>query len=654
MAGAADPRPAPRPRALGIGLLSAAAAVVVVSYAELLYDMPAATLQLPLAAVGVLLVVGGANRAIGRTWPRQSLAASELVVVYLMTAIGAMLAGRGLMEKLLPTLAAWSYFSDEANRYLPLFSPHVPAWWVPHGATHASDSLAIRGLYEGLSVEETLPWAAWWPALAAWAVPIVGTWCMFVALASWLRRPWAEGERLAFPLAQVPLELARAGAGQHDGSGLISSRTDVRMFALGALVPVLVYALNAWNRHDPNVPAIPLSISLNSLFTERPWTFMGYTAVILSFSAIGFAYLVPAEMLMSVWAFFLFMRWQDVIWGWIGLPQGGMSSQPASWHMGYQAMGAYFVLAAAMLTRAWRHRAAGPPSRAPRELLGTRACLGVFAVGWAACVAWGITSGLSPWLAMAEFTVLPLVVAVVMSRAVAEAGYLMVEASFCPVDLVGLVARPMSIGPRNAVLAAFTETIFMRDLRGLISTPILDALWMAEPLGLPRRRLLGPIVVALAGGAVTAGFVHLRLAYGMGGNLLSPYLYSGGNCRVCFDWASRELTAASAFDPLRPAFFAGGAALTGGLILARRAWVRFPLLPLGYAMVPSWATLVLWFPCLVAWLVKKTLFRLYGYRGYLAARPLFVGMIVGEVVVALVWTAIAVAFRLQPPSMPLG
>jgi len=250
--------------------------------------------------------------------------------------------------------------------------------------------------------------------------------------------------------------------------------------------------------------------------------------------------------------------------------------------------------------------------------------------------------------------VLPLVVAVIMYRAVAEAGYLMVEASFCPIDLVGLVAKPMSIGPRNTVLAAFTETIFMRYLRGLISTPILYALWMAEPLELPRRRLLAPIALALAGGAIAAGFVQLRLAYGMGGNLLSPYLYSGGNCRVCFDWASRELTAASSFDPLRPAFFAGGAVLTTLLILARRAWVRFPLLPLGYAMVPSWATLVLWFPCLLAWLVKKILLQLYGYRGYLAARPFFVGMIVGEVVVALVWTTVSVAFRLQTPAMPLG
>ena len=678
----ADGRSGPRARALVVGLLGVVAAVVVVSYAELLYDMPAATLQLPLAAVAVLLVVVAANRAVGRAWPRQALSAQELVVVYLMTTIGAMLAGRGLMEKLLPTLAAWSYFSDEANRYLPLLSPHLPSWWAPQGAALGADSEAVRGLYEGLSVGEKLPWGAWWPALGAWAIPVVGTWCMFVALASWLRRPWAEGERLAFPLAQVPLELAWAGAGGREGAGLLRSRADGRVFALGALLPVLVYALNAWNRHNPNVPVIPLSISLNALFTERPWTFMGYTAVIISFSAIGFAYLVPAEMLLSVWAFFLFMRWQDVMCGWVGLPQGGMSSQPASWHTGYQVMGAYFVLAATLMARAWRRpgkpgTATGfgriEPSHADRnqrnrwlslvfpqeavargELLRPRACLALFAIGWVACTGWGIASGLSTWLAVAEFTVLPLVVAVVMSRAVAEAGYLMVEASFCPVDLVGLVAKPMSIGPRNTALVAFVETVFMRDLRGLISTPILDALWMAEPLDLPRRRLLAPIALALVGGALTAGVVHLRLAYSMGGNLLSPYLYSGGNCRVCVDWASRELNAPTAFDPLRPVFFAGGALLTVLMIVARRTFVRFALLPLGYAMMPSWATLVLWFPCLVAWLVKKVLLRLYGYRGYLAARPFFVGMIVGEVIVAVVWTLVSVLLRLQPPFMPLG
>jgi hypothetical protein len=84
-----------------------------------------------------------------------------------------------------------------------------------------------------------------------------------------------------------------------------------------------------------------------------------------------------------------------------------------------------------------------------------------------------------------------------------------------------------------------------------------------------------------------------------------------------------------------------------------RAWLPWwPLHPLGYALCGSWTMILLWFPCLLTWMLKGTLLRYGGMRAFARFRPLFLGMILGEFSMAILWTALGALAGAPAPSFP--
>ena len=67
-----------------------------------------------------------------------------------------------------------------------------------------------------------------------------------------------------------------------------------------------------------------------------------------------------------------------------------------------------------------------------------------------------------------------------MARATAEAGLLMIETTFGPMDLYGLFVPLHGLGAHNLTLLAFTDSLLMRDQRGLLLTGLLGAGRMAD------------------------------------------------------------------------------------------------------------------------------------------------------------------------------
>jgi hypothetical protein len=84
----------------------------------------------------------------------------------------------------------------------------------------------------------------------------------------------------------------------------------------------------------------------------------------------------------------------------------------------------------------------------------------------------------------------------------------------------------------------------------------------------------------------------------------------------------------------------------------RRMFVWWPLHPLGAALSVTWIMCVFWFPALVAWLVKVVITRYGGLKAYLKLRPLFLGLIFGEFLMAVFWTLISFLFGTAAPLFP--
>src|SRR5689334_9528322 len=95
-------------RALLIGIIGIAAICWIVSAAELIY-LQSGFLQLPPAALVMLALLLG-FRALPSG--RLRLSTNELAILYCMFLLAALVASRGLMEKLISPLAVPAYFAS--------------------------------------------------------------------------------------------------------------------------------------------------------------------------------------------------------------------------------------------------------------------------------------------------------------------------------------------------------------------------------------------------------------------------------------------------------------------------------------------------------------------------------------------------------------
>ena len=82
---------------------------------------------------------------------------------------------------------------------------------------------------------------------------------------------------------------------------------------------------------------------------------------------------------------------------------------------------------------------------------------------------------------------------------------------------------------------------------------------------------------------------------------------------------------------------AAGIVIVGALAWLRINFVWWPIHPLGFIMATSWSSLNLWFSLFLGWLCKLLTIRYSGLRGYVLLRPLFLGLVMGDVLGAVLW-----------------
>jgi hypothetical protein len=84
-----------------------------------------------------------------------------------------------------------------------------------------------------------------------------------------------------------------------------------------------------------------------------------------------------------------------------------------------------------------------------------------------------------------------------------------------------------------------------------------------------------------------------------------------------------------------------GAAITGICGAMRLTSATWPIHPAGFLLCYSWGLRQIWFSILVGWLVKVLLLRLGGSRTFTAAQPIFIALIMGEVMAAAWWLCVS-------------
>jgi len=651
-------------RALFWGAAGAALTALVVTQAEMvLSSLRVGYLQFPPVALGLLLILVFVNRGLKALWARLGLTSSDLLVVYSMVLVAAMVSSHGVIQKFIPQLVAAKYFQNNTNAWHERFDPHTSPNIVPYDPRNPDKQDVAEWYYNKLPRGQAVPWEAWVTPLLNWGLMIGLVVFAFLCLTAIMRRQWVDNEKLAFPLAQLPLEIA-ADENRHAffRNGLMW---------LGVALPLVVYGVKGLHQVMPTIPDVPIQWNLSDYVTTPPFNqAAGLVFFILSFAAIGFFFLLPTDVLFSVWFFFVLTHVEILLGVSYNMDMPGMPIYPPPLFIGYQTIGAYLVLvgyffwiARPHLRKVWAAATGREKVDDSGELLPYQVAVwGLLGSLIAAAVWVWINLGMSPWLAVFELVVFLFVIAVVMSRSTAEAGMLMTETTFRPIDLYRMVAPIHALGPQNLTALAFFDNIFLRDQRGLLLTGLLDGARISDGTNVRRRSFFGALVIGIVIALVVAGGLNIALPYHTGGTRMDGWMEQGSPQSTFNDYAPYFNPNAPAINGANwqmPTFFTVGVLATLFLTFMRAAFFWWPLHPLGYALAGSWSTVEFWFPCFLAWLFKSLTLRYGGMTFYQRVRPFFLGLIIGEFGIAVFYVLLnmisnALGSKIPPPPFPWG
>jgi len=318
----------------------------------------------------------------------------------------------------------------------------------------------VKYFYEGLPLGASIPWISWIKSTLPWLVLVGLVYLAFLGLATVLHRLWADDERLSYPLVKLPLEMIS----EHQSGAFLYNK----LMWIGFALPVVYFGINGLHANWPQIPGIPVEYSLNGIFTGQPWTSVGMMVTYFSLAGVGLFYLLPSDILLSLWFFFLFARFQELVGGMLVGSLSPARHAASAEFIADQTAGIYVVLVGLMVYSAWYR---------------IRRVWQLQAQGDA-----GVANTLMTFRTAA--TCIAIALAIIMARATSQAGAPMTEGSFTPLDVVAYFTSRSKLRTPNLVLFAFSDSLFSRDLRGMVLTGFLDGQKLADGVGLSRRKLL--------------------------------------------------------------------------------------------------------------------------------------------------------------------
>jgi hypothetical protein len=611
------------------------------------------------------------NAPLHRWWPRQALSGGELSVALSMTLVSCALPSSGLMRYLPPSLVSPFYQALSNRPFLDLLEQmHLPKWIFPGFSGDGpqqwmSDPIVVG--YIGRWTDDTAyPLLAWVKPAVTWGIFLFALYGAMLCIVAIVRRQWYENERLAFPLAQIHLALIEQPA---VGKAL-SHTLRARPFWIGFGI---IFSLHAWNGlalyFPKHFPLIPVYYDvLRQIMSNPPWSYVSndFKGAAVFFTAVGVTYFLSNSIAFSLWFFFIAMQvWRMLIGSATGDPDNFGYAGHVDQHFGGIAA---FVISILWVGRKhWRlvlHQAfrGHKPGEPEGRYLSYRfafwaliSCLGVM-------ILWLWVAGCT--LAGATVMVLLLVMLmVVITRIIAESGLVHGQLEV-PINYPWILASQYSfplISPvKTFYFASMLQSVHF-DFREVVPVYASHGLKIMDQTvyqnqdsdgDLPAARKLGQKIIMLLMLALLVGYVvsftstlvmEYRFAWTLDtpGHLPNDYGVQTVPQRLV---DSTVQYSKSNYHPNHSAAgnFGFGFILVSALAALRLRFAWWPLHPIGFLMLYTYPTNKLWLSILIGWLAKNLILRFGGTKMYTAAKPFFIGLIVGESAAAGFWLAMGI------------
>jgi hypothetical protein len=638
-----------------VGLLLLPPTIVWIVYNETVLAGALATqMSLPLSVVLELALLTALNNLVGRWKPRWRLSQPQLLLTYVVLAVGTAASGFWYTQAL-PTVAGYmTWFGTPATLGGPTLTPGIdlssavnalPTWLI------VKDRAALQAFYEG--ADETTSaagyWHAWLYTMSFWVFFFAVFVGVGLCLSVLLRRQWSDRERLNFPLTQVPLAMT------DPSTPLYRSR----LLWIGIALAGSIDAINNLAMIYPAMPSLytgyrDLASTLNTF--GFPWSQVQWGAFGFSFYpfVIGLGFLMPLDMLFSFWFFYLF--WNAIRLGVaaLGYPYPGTGADAVFPYIPDQVQGGYLALG---LMALWASRKdfryalrqllrREPPDPEYREAVSyPRALLGAV-TGSLALIAMLTMAG-SPWLVSAAFVAGFLVISVSIARLRAEFGAPFHDVEYNTPDIVlPKILGSSALGPRAlGVLSLqiwYTAENFTHPMPHSIEALRLGSV----ARGGNQRPFFWAVLLSWIVGMSLCLLVVLHFGYDLGytsaKTLGQRNEWYGGN----FSRLNQFLTTPTQENLPAAAGVIVGLLTCVGLQAMRLRFPGWPLDPVAYSLASTATASSYWVPLLIAWMLKSVILRYGGRTGYTRALPFFLGLVMGEAFVGAGWSIIGCLLKM--------
>ncbi|MDP6356278.1 MAG: hypothetical protein QF473_14305 [Planctomycetota bacterium] len=547
----------------------------------------------------------------------QFLNAADFVVIYAMMMVATVLPTMGFGAYVLPLTAGLAYYANLENRWQELILDRLPDWLFPSGEH------AVTALFEGVRPDQPIPWSAWTVPLAAWGMFMLAFFFVSLSILVFVRRQWVEHERLTFPLAAVPLELA---AGCDGRSSLLRSPVLWAGAGLSFLIPFVDTARVAFDWMD-TIPSLSIPSQV-LVFNAGSASFRIMFGVDLLM--VGLSFLVSLEVLLSVWFFYLLTSFEGVFLKWFLPAAGGVPHAAGGLYLGSQQTGALFAIVAASLFAGRRSLIASIRESAKNpneEVMSIRAAFVLGLLGFAFMVGFMWLAGLGLGWAIL-FVILGLGLMLGTARVLAQTGMGRIRAPHAAGPLMATTFGTEAIGT-GAMPALGTGFCWAGDIQLFLMGTCLHALKVVGDYLRNKRGLLLAMTLALI---VSTGVTFVTyIGIGSRVGLVNGYgWYFVNSPKYHWNWVASVIENPVSASWTSMGFFGAGTVAAWVLVALSFRIPGWPLHPVGLAICQINTVWYDWFSIFLAWIIKACLLRYGGGTAYRKARPFFIGLILGS------------------------
>ena len=477
-----------------------------------------------------------------------------------------------------------------------------------------------------------IDWGIWVKPVASWMLVFVVLYVALMTMNALVYRQWAYGEKLIYPLAQLPETIADTG---DDPKQWVPTICKSGLFWVGVSIAfgILTWNYLASNHVISGINAIQLKISMNPYFERSIFNGIKKIRFMIIFAVIGVSFLLPARITFSMWAFYVFFLVQGLILVWSGYQVYVI--QPGHSIKFHQAQGAGGVLVFAAFSFYTSRdyflaifRKKSLPSLDPEERKSVRVNSALFLGSAVALILLCVVLFGANLFYSALFTFVWLAIALVYSRTIAEGGILSTNCTFTPYSLVQHTVGMKHSWSAPSLLAPLwylNSLIF-----SLVSPMMANALRLRDRMKLERRWFHISVFSALAVSLLVGIATRVIMVYNNSlphpldrsvkwGSLYVPRLMVQGSMAI--DNSSGLL------------WLLCGMAMMVFILVMRKRW-PWMVHPIGLLMLSSSVILGYWGSLMIGWSCKVLVSKYGSRHTYERLRYLFIGLIVGELLSA--------------------